>query len=27
LTAPGIQKRIEDCWPDLKAAPFLRVVG
>jgi 1-deoxy-D-xylulose-5-phosphate synthase len=27
LTAPGIQKRIEDCWPDVKAAPFLRVVG
>jgi len=27
LTAPGIQKRIEDCWPDVKATPFLRVVG
>jgi len=27
LTATGIQKRIEDCWPDVKAAPFLRVVG
>jgi 1-deoxy-D-xylulose-5-phosphate synthase len=27
LTAPGIQKRIEEYWPDLKAAPVLRVVG
>ena len=27
LTAPGIQKRIEDYWPDLKSAPLLRVVG
>jgi 1-deoxy-D-xylulose-5-phosphate synthase len=27
LTAPGIQKRIEDCWPAVKATPFLRVVG
>jgi len=27
LTAPGIQKRIEDYWPDLKATPVLRAVG
>ena len=27
LTAPGIQKRIEEYWPDLKATPVLRAVG
>jgi 1-deoxy-D-xylulose-5-phosphate synthase len=27
LTAPGIQNRIEACWPDMKATPLLRVVG
>ena len=27
LTAPGIQKRIEEYWPDLKASPVLRAVG
>ena len=27
LTAPGIQKRIEEYWPDLKAPPVLRAVG
>ena len=27
LTAPGIQKRIEACWPELKVAPILRAVG
>jgi 1-deoxy-D-xylulose-5-phosphate synthase len=27
LTAPGIQKCIEDYWPDLKATPVLRAVG
>jgi deoxyxylulose-5-phosphate synthase len=27
LTAPGIQKRIETCWPELKVAPILRAVG
>ena len=27
LTAPGIQKRIEEYWPDLRASPVLRAVG
>jgi 1-deoxy-D-xylulose-5-phosphate synthase len=27
LTATGIQKRIEACWPELKASPVLRAVG
>jgi 1-deoxy-D-xylulose-5-phosphate synthase len=27
LTAPGIQKRIETCWPELKVTPILRAVG
>ena len=27
LTAPSIQKRIEACWPELKASPILRAVG
>jgi 1-deoxy-D-xylulose-5-phosphate synthase len=26
LTAPGIQKRIETCWPDVQTAPALRRV-
>ena len=27
LTAPGIQKRIETYWPELKVTPILRAVG